>query len=64
MLQILKDAIGPFAAMIVGYVALLFARSQGWSIPEEAELLIWLGAPALAGVLAWRRGNGPGTSAN
>ena len=64
MRELLKEVAAPFAAMVVGYVGLLVAYSQGWAgfVPEEAQLLNWLMAPALAGVLAYRQMNKGGSA--
>ena len=58
---LIKEVAAPFAAMVVGYAALLVAYSQGWKVPEEAQLLTWLMAPTLVGVLVYRRANNKGT---
>ena len=59
MMEVLKQIVAPFGAMVVGYTAVLFAYSQGWSIPADAEIPIWLMAPVLAGVLSvWNRNKG------
>jgi hypothetical protein len=55
--EILKNIAAPFAAMIVGLGAWIYAMSQGYIVPEEAQLAIWLMPPALAGVTAWRQSN-------
>lgn len=56
---LIKEVAAPFAAMVVGYAALLVAYSQGWGtfVPEEAQLVSWLMAPTLVGVLAYRKAN-------
>jgi len=60
--QIIKDVAAPFLAMVVGYAALIYALHEGYAVPDEAALLLWLMAPALVGVTAWRNGNKPPTS--
>jgi len=60
--QIIQDVAAPFLSMLVGYAALIFALHEGYSVPDEAALLLWLMAPALVGVTAWRNGNKPPTS--
>jgi len=59
--QMIKDVAAPFGSMLVGYAALLFALHEGYPIPEEASLLLWLMAPALVGVTAWRNKQPPTT---
>lgn len=58
MLQALKNIAAPFAAMLVGYASLMYANYQEYAVPEEAQLAIWLMAPAMAGVTVWRNNTG------
>jgi hypothetical protein len=59
--QIIQDVAAPFGAMLVGYAALLYALHEGYAVPEEALLLLWVMAPVLAGVTAWRNKQPPTT---
>jgi len=59
--QIIQDVAAPFLAMVVGYAALLYALHEGYAVPEEALLLLWVMAPVLAGVTAWQNRKPPST---